>query len=302
MQSLILDVQATSRSFDRNALAEVESFIAQGDRRKTVSPMALAIPTEKPMNSFDARTWPACFTEWWFGDGAPNLHSQRPMLFEECAQRLFDSEEMEYSMPTDEAQYVASARNRFVKPEIIAVLGGVARRMKMSRGTRAAIGRKGFDADLKTLANSTYEDFLEAMHISTPEESIVSAANRSDMPPKIRTALRTLLLSTSAVPGTEGRKKKLRYNGHANNLLWGPPSFFNTPSFADTYDPIVKLLHDGPSRDAHLRDYGRCVASSSSTPTLEGYLSTSAPRMPSLRRMHEIVAANPRAQARFSYL
>ena len=63
MQSLILDVQATSRSFDQNALAEVERFIAQGDRRQTVCPMALAIPTEKPMDSFDARTWPACFTE-----------------------------------------------------------------------------------------------------------------------------------------------------------------------------------------------------------------------------------------------
>ena len=120
---------------------------------------------------------------------------------------------------------MASGQSRFVKPEDEAVLGDVVRRMKMSRGTRAAIGRKGFDADLKTLANSTYEDFLEAMHISTPEESIVSAANRSDMPPKIRTALRTLLLSTSAVPGTEGRKKKLRHNGHANNLLWGPSSF-----------------------------------------------------------------------------
>ena len=186
---------------------------------------------------------------------------------------------------------------------IVAVLADVVRRMKMLRGARAAIGRKGFDADLKTLANSTYEDFLEAMHISTPKESIVSAANRSDMPPKIRTALRTLLLSTSAVPGTEGRKKKLRHNGHANNLLWGPSSFFNAPNFADTSNPIVKLLHDGPSRDAHLKDYGRCVASSSSTPTpLEGYLSTSAPRMPSLRRMHEIVAANPRAQARFFLL
>ena len=113
MQSLILDVQATSRSFDRNALAEVESFIAQGDRRRTVCPMALAIPTEKPMDSFDARTWPACFTEWWFGDGAPNLDRQRPMLFEECARRLFDLEEMEYSLQTDEMQYVAFAQSRF---------------------------------------------------------------------------------------------------------------------------------------------------------------------------------------------
>ena len=118
------------------------------------------------------------------------------------------------------------------------------------------------------------------------------------------------------MPGTEGRKKKLRFNGHANNLLWGPPSFFTTPNFADTYSPIVKLLHDGPSRDAHLKDYGRAtqpaatdavsqrVASSSNDDPapLEGYLSSSAPRMPSLRRMHEIVAANPRAQARFFLL
>ena len=117
-----------------------------------------------------------------------------------------------------------------------------------------AIGRKGFDADLRVLASSSYEDFLEAMRIANPNESIVSAANRSDMSPKIRTALRTLLLSTSAVPGTEGRKKKLRHDGHANNLLWGPPGFFTTPNFVDTYNPLVKLIHDGPSRDAHLND------------------------------------------------
>ena len=127
---------------------------------------------------------------------------------------------MEYSLETDQVQYVASTQSRFVKPGIVAVLGDVVRRMKMSRGTRAAIGRKGFDADLKVLASSSYEGFMEAMRIATPNETIVSAASRSDMPPKIRTALRTLLLSTSAVPGTEGRKKKLRFNGHASNLLW----------------------------------------------------------------------------------
>ena len=25
-----------------------------------------------------------------------------------------------------------------------------------------------------------------------------------------------------------------------------------TPNFADTYSPIVKLLHDGPGNDSHL--------------------------------------------------
>ena len=55
------------------------------------------------------------------------------------------------------------------------------------------------------------------------------------MPAIIKTALRTLLLSMADVPGTEGRKKRLRFNGHAGNILFGPPSFFNTPNFADTY-------------------------------------------------------------------
>ena len=153
MQSIILDVQASSRFFDHDSLAQVERFIAENDRRMTVCPSALAIPAQKPMSSFDARTWPACYTEWWFGDGAPSLERQRPMLFEQCAQRLYEIEEMEYSLETDEVQYVASTQSRFVKPEIVAVLGDVVRRMKMSRGTRAAIGRKGFDADLKLLAS-----------------------------------------------------------------------------------------------------------------------------------------------------
>ena len=82
----------------------------------------------------------------------------------------------------------------------------------------------------------------------------------------------------------------------------GPPSFFTTPNFADTYSPLVKLLHDGPSRDAHLKDYGRAIQPAAAEAVFEGYLTSSAPRMPSLRRMHEIVAANPRAQAKFFLL
>ena len=108
MRSLIIDLQGTARSFDSNALAQMEGFIADGDRRKTVCPMALAIPTEKPLDSVDSRAWPACYTEWWFGDAAPNLDRQRPMLFEQCAQRLYGIEEMEYSLDTGEEPYVAS--------------------------------------------------------------------------------------------------------------------------------------------------------------------------------------------------
>ena len=239
MQSLILDVQSTARSFGEAAQATVEQAIANGDRRLSVCPTALAIPTDTPMDSFDGRTWPACYVEWWFGDGAPGLDRERPMLFEQVARRLIDIEEHEYTLAADDVPYVASCQSRFNNPEIIAVVGDLVRRMRLLKGTRAAIGRKGFDADLKTLASSSSEEFMEAANIAGPKESIGSACSRPDMPPKIKTALRSLLLSTADVPGTEGRKRKLRFNGHANNLLWGAPSFFVTPNFADTYSPLV---------------------------------------------------------------
>ena len=308
MQSLILDVQARARSFGETAQATVERAVASTDRRFSVCPTALAIPTQGPMDSFHATTWPACYVEWWFGDGAPGLERDRPMLFEQVAKRLIEIEEHEYVLETDDAPYVASCQSRFDNPEIIAVMGDVVRRLKLLKGTRAAIGRKGFDADLTVLASASSQDFMEAMNIAGPKESIGSALSRPDMPAMIKTALRTLLLSTNEVPGTEGRKKRLRFNGHANNILWGPPSFFSTPNFADAYHPLVKMLHEGPGRHSHLdirgsasRPATRAAARPPAAGTSllsEGYLACTEPRMPSLRRMHEFVATDSRAQAK----
>ena len=54
------------------------------------------------MDSFNARTWPACYVEWWFGDCAPGLDRERPMLFEQVARRLIDIQEHEYTLATDD--------------------------------------------------------------------------------------------------------------------------------------------------------------------------------------------------------
>ena len=236
------------------------------------------------------------------------------MLFEQVARRLINIEEHQYSLPSDTEPYKASCQSRFNNPEIIAVLGDVVRRMRLLKGTRAAIGRKGFTADLKAIASASAADFMEAMNIAGPKDSIGSASARPEMPAKVKTALRTFLLSTSDVPGPEGRKTKLRFDGHGNNLLFGGPSFFVTPNFADTYNPIVKLLHDGPGDDSHLaagRPAGP-AASGASQPArlaegqeqqpIRGFLADLEPRMPSLRGMREIVARDPRAQAKFFLL
>ncbi len=261
LTSMVLDMQTVARSLDEKARADLEKAAAGAETSRVVGPESLVVPTNKPLDSFDARTWPASYVEWWFGDGAPNLERDRPMLFEEVARRLINMEELQYSLPTDAHPYVASCRSRFASPEIIAVLGGVIRRLRLLRGTKAAVGRKGFSADLKAHAEASEEDFMIATNIAKPGDSIITAASRPDMPAKVKTAFRTLLLSTSDVPGTEGRKTALRYDGHGNNIFFGPASFFNTPNLADTYNYLMVQLHQGPPQDSHLDITARCDAS-----------------------------------------
>ena len=298
LREVVLDVQSVARSLDRRGRLAVEVACANAEEMLAVDPVTLAVPSQgKPLNAWDARTWPCCFTEWWFGDGAPNLARQRPMLFEEVAAMLLEREELQYSLESDEAPYTARAPSRFVAPEIVAVLGDVRRRLALLRGTRAATQRRGYKKDLQSICGATPEDYEAALGLAGPRDSILSALGHKDMPAAVKTALRTLLLSTSDVPGTEGRKVALRHDGHGNNLFFGAATYFCTPNFADNYSPLMWLLHNGPTATAHLM--------SAPEPRLDivsPEMLRPAPRMPSLERMHQVSAANPRAQAKFFLL
>ena len=77
-----------------------------------------------------------------------------------------------------------------------------------------------------------------------------------------------------------------------------------TPNFADTYNPVAKLLHDGPDENSHLTGSSAAQPADLQRPAEEhvvtpirGFLASTEPRMPPLRRMHEIGVADPRAQA-----
>ena len=83
MRSMVLDVQSAARSFDERAQVALERAQAGADACRAVGPHSLSVPTQKPLSCFDNRSWPACYTEFWFGDGAPNLERERPMLFEQ---------------------------------------------------------------------------------------------------------------------------------------------------------------------------------------------------------------------------
>ena len=127
---------------------------------------------------------------------------------------------------------------------------------------------------------------MEALNIAKPTDSIGSACSRPGMPAKVKTALRTLLLSTSDVPGTEGRKSALRFDGRGNNLKFGAASFFVTPNFADVYHPLVLQLLEGPGKWSHLDIRGAAAVRA-------GGITSAAPTMPPLERMHQIVAPPP---------
>ena len=62
---------------------------------------ALAIAAHAPLDLLNASTYRACYLDWWFGDGAPGLDRERPMLVEHVARRLINIEEHEYSLTSD---------------------------------------------------------------------------------------------------------------------------------------------------------------------------------------------------------
>ena len=251
MRKIVLDVQQIAKDLGREGTIKVEKAATGAETCRLVSPTALAVPINEPLSACDPRTYPISSVHWWFGDGAPNLQRQRPMLFEEVARMLFDREELEYELTQDITSYKARSPSRFTDPEVLAMLADATRRLLMLRGVRATMQRKGFWQDLKCIADASTEDFMTANKLATRSESMGTAAARADMPAKVRTTLRTLLLSAANVPGTEGRKQSLRHDMHASILLFGHATFFTTPNHADTYSPLMLLLHDGPPRDDH---------------------------------------------------
>ena len=53
------------------------------------------------------------------------------------------------------------------------------------------------------------------------------------------------MLSTATVPLTDGYKMRLRHIGHAMNIVFGPLTTFSAHNFADTYNPLLRVLCEG---------------------------------------------------------
>ena len=250
---------------------------------------------------FDSGTWTQCLSEFWYGDALPNMceQLQNPRVtFEELFETLLDREELEYHLDADITSYRALAKSRFDTPEHTIIFGDTLRRLLLFRGTRMALKRKGFQKDVKLIANATSEQCVAALQSSAGQPGDVRNANmealsnNEKLAQELRTALKQVLISTKDVPMTDGYKRNLRHESHNLNIAEGALVVFATFNFADSYSPLLfQLVRGGAGGSGtQIGDEIKC------------HLTDDAPDMPSLQQMHQLIAQSPRAQAKFFLL
>ncbi len=97
-----------------------------------------------------------------------------------------------------------------------------------------ALRRRGFQRDVKLIANSTSEQCVQALQASASQPADLRNANaealvrNETVPKELATALRQMLVSTKDVPLTDGYKRNLRHEGHNLNVTEGSLVVFAT--------------------------------------------------------------------------
>ena len=149
-----------------------------------------------------------------------------------------------------------------------------------------ALKRKGFQKDVKLIANSTSEQCVAALQSSAGQPGDVKNAsmevlsNNEKISLELRTALRQVLISTRDVPMTDGYKRNLRHESHNLNVTEGALVVFATFNFADTYSPLLfQLVRGGPG--GSVEHIGHDI---------KFRLTDDAPEMPSLQQMHQLLS------------
>ena len=283
-REIVVDLQSALRKMGSEGRSRLEQAAMESQYQRSTSLTGLAIPTNEPLSFYHPSTWPACFPEFLYGDGVPNIDRDCPLTFEELFAALINRQELQYTVPGELVAFKSLASNRFATPEMIAIFADVRRRLALLSSARAVICRAGFGQDLKLIAEASASDFAQALDILGPRGTVQEAARHPETSKALKAALRTLMVCTANIPGTDGRKMVQRHIGHAMNLVYGPCMLFVTFNFADTRSKLVHKLY---------------VDAGSDPDEIQLELLDDDPHMPSLRDMHRLVAQNPRVQSKF---
>ena len=275
------------------ALGSVQQ-VPQGQDQQT----GLNMKAGAPLNMFDPFSWVYSFVEFFYGDCLPaDPRRQVKLSFEQVFRCLTLREELQYSLATDEEQYQAGPMSRWDTPLFSLVFGSTLRSLQLLQSSKLTFYRgnnaESFSADLKAIAEATPEDFERSLAFETHGGAkslleVFVAPETKKRNPKLHIALKHLFMQTAVVPLTEGNKIKMRHMSFASSLYFGALKLFMTTNFADTYSPLVLKLY-GAGDERYIGE-------------IKIDLFEDAPNMPTLKRMHEIVAAHPSIQARLFLL
>ena len=206
-------------------------------------------------------------------------------------------EELEYHLESDledpliaGGRYVGLAQSRWNTPEFAAVFVDTVRKLEVLQSTKGFFAKhsKTFAQDLQLIAKATDKDFelfqanlrQDAMQgASVP--ALIAAAKQQKLP-GVQKVLQHLLMHTANVAMTEGNKMTIRHRGQAMNLRFGPFSSFFTSNFADTYNALTVVLHQGAGEPLGPRSFN---------------IRQDSPPMPTSQEMHKMVAKHPMTQA-----
>ena len=267
---------------------------ARASKSIALTGKTLHIKSGQPVNIFDPPAWAAAFTEFLYGDCAPNLGRPAPTSLRLQLYYLTMREELEYSLDTDKDDpliagdcYKAPAQSRWNTPDFIAIFADVVRKARILTTTKHMWEGNGgkWRGDIQTICKATVSQFEELSTIMSRygQESMADMmrmASEHKLLPLFK-ALQYVTFQTANIPMTQGYKMSLRHLGFAMNIYDGPLSIFLTTNFADMYSPITVTLMNGAGEPLGKREVN---------------LLDDEPDMPTLQTMHRALAKHPMLQ------
>ena len=267
-------------------------------------PKGLNVRSGKPLSTMSSLSWVHSFVEFLYGDCLPMQPGRLMQLsFEQVFRYLLEREELEYALASDATPYQARPMSRWDCPEFVMLFASTLRSLKLLRAAKLSFldgeKSKAFRVDLKAIAESKAEDFEKVLEYNRSRNacSLLSALQSPqvrELNQPVHTALKSLLMQTATVPLTEGNKMKIRQQSFAMSYYFGSLKLFMTTNFADTYSPIIMQLYEMSATDGADDDAARQERRLGEVRT---NLFRDNPEMPTLQRMHQLVARHPTLQA-----
>ena len=301
-------------------LGEAESSSdSVGQYNSTLEGDRVVIPRgSKPLSYYTSDFWVMCFPDKFsYGDGVFGLRRRRPLTFHQWCYMILLRTELQYkaipkpaSCPLvsqgfpacaqcspEAASYAPPSQPRWSSDlDLMCVLYDSWRRMELVKKASLFVRRKGFQVNLRLVAETTSAAIRAVIEQLGPQAGMRDIIAHSGTDPSLKQALSDLLIFSGDVVGTDGSRQLKRHEIQGTILRYGPLGAFLTANVADARNPLFVKFHGG-SNGVHAG-----VDPNGLEEQITISLLDDCPCMPRLDQVLRFIAGNPVAQARYFIL